>query len=223
MRNSRAASSLAKSRRRQSMTESPRRIRRIDSRSARVNSSSVLRRSTPSRLTSFMGARSMSLGAILEHCLQQPAAFQTVVLYRRSRRSVGSAVTDAGALDCRPRERVPTKMQRVTASTAQWPRNAPEQPATAIGATATRYQWVSFMLENLRGIRLPGPELGCLLTCKLSYDIQRQRGQLLQMSNASRQAKPTRLARTGRSKWAHVRPPNRLEKDTRPFLKLSRS
>jgi len=37
----------------------------------------------------------------------------------------------------------------VTASTAQCPRNAPEQPATAIGAMATRYQGVNFIRENL--------------------------------------------------------------------------
>ena len=45
----------------------------------------------------------------------------------------------------RPSDRVPTKMPMVTARTAKWPRNAPEQPATAMGAMAARYHGVSFM------------------------------------------------------------------------------
>jgi hypothetical protein len=41
-------------------------------------------------------------------------------------------------------------MQSVTAKTAQWPKNAPEQPATAMGAKATRHQGASFMRGDLR-------------------------------------------------------------------------
>jgi hypothetical protein len=41
-------------------------------------------------------------------------------------------------------------MQSVTARTAHWPMNAPEQPATAMGAMATRYQGVSFIRGSLR-------------------------------------------------------------------------
>jgi hypothetical protein len=50
-------SSVVTSRRRQSMTESPRRMSRIASRSARVNSSSAFNRSLGSREASFMGTR----------------------------------------------------------------------------------------------------------------------------------------------------------------------
>jgi hypothetical protein len=55
----------------------------------------------------------------------------------------------------RPRERVPTKMPIVTASTAKWPRKAPEQPATAMGAIAARYQGVSF-IRVLPGVEEAG-------------------------------------------------------------------
>jgi hypothetical protein len=69
-----------------------------------------------------------------------------------SRGSPGATVGGAG---CFPSVRVPMKMQSVTASTAHWPRNAPEQPATAIGAMATKYQGVRFMREFSAGRSTP--------------------------------------------------------------------
>ncbi len=65
-------------------------------------------------------------------------------------------------------ESVPTKMHKVTASTAKWPRNAPEQPATAMGATATRYQGVNFIRDclHMQVITKERPA-----TCVLRYDI----------------------------------------------------
>jgi hypothetical protein len=84
---------------------------------------------------------------------------------------------------------VPKKMQRVTASTAQWPKNAPEQPATAMGAKATRYQGVSFMRGDLR---TGASKLRGRFTCRRSYDTQRERAKLLQMSRRSAQGETHR-------------------------------
>src|SRR5579872_2860095 len=61
---------------------------------------------------------------------------------------------------CRPSVNVPTKMHSVTARTAQWPRKAPEQPATAIGAMATRHQGVSFIRDG-------SPRVDVLIRSKL--------------------------------------------------------
>ena len=59
----------------------------------------------------------------------------------------------AGRACCRPRDRVPTKIPMVTARTATWPMSAPEQPAMAMGASAARYQGVSFIPYSPRGLR----------------------------------------------------------------------
>jgi hypothetical protein len=64
-------------------------------------------------------------------------------------RSVVWAAGDLTGADavgaCRPSESVPTKIPMVTERTAIWPMKAPEQPATAMGASAARYQGVSFI------------------------------------------------------------------------------
>ena len=70
------------------------------------------------------------------------------------------SIDEDAAVLCRPKERVPKKMPRVRARTAKCPRNAPEQPATAMGARAARHQGVTFIaVFLLRGsIAVPSLE-----------------------------------------------------------------
>jgi hypothetical protein len=62
----------------------------------------------------------------------------------------GVPTSGVGRGACRPSNRVPTKIPMVRARTASWPKRAPEQPATAMGAMAAKYQGVSFIRGSPR-------------------------------------------------------------------------
>src|SRR5438874_13757209 len=64
----------------------------------------------------------------------------------------------------RPNESVPKKIPSVSASTANCPNMVPEQPATASGAIAARYQGVSLIVPSVRAPLVATP------TCKIRYD-----------------------------------------------------
>src|ERR1019366_3939382 len=103
----------------------------------------------------------------------------------------------------RPKVRVPTKIHRVTASTAHWPMNAPEQPAMAMGAMATRYQGVSFIRESPRGEVVDALRCSDLHVCEVTTSGS-QEPNFYRRAALDRNPKSTTLLRRTHSKCAHV-------------------